>query len=139
MAEIWGAAIVVGGSIISGIASEKKAKSDQKHSDKMTELDYEKTAQQTGYEAALQDFYKQKDDYDKQRGLDLFRNFSTIQNFSPDSAKYDGILTAPVMPQYKDYQVTPDAPASSGGGGGSGGTIIEKLDPLGSKLFGGLF
>lgn len=138
MAEIWGAAIVVAGGIASGMAAEKKDKADKKYQTKMTQEDYRRTAQQTGYEAALDDYYKQKDRYEAQRGLDQFRQFSTINNYKPDYNPMDGQLTAPVMPDYNNFKVVEDTQQGSSGGG-NGGNIMEKLDPLGSKILGGLF
>lgn len=138
MAEIWGAAIVVAGGIASGMAAEKKDKADKKYQTKMTQEDYRRTAQQTGYEAALDDYYKQKDRYEAQRGLDQFRQFSTIDSYKPGYATMDGQLTAPVMPDYNNFKVVEDTQQGSSGGGKSG-NIMEKLDPLGSKILGGLF
>lgn len=138
MAEIWEAAIVVAGGIASGMAAEKKDKADKKYQTKMTQEDYRRTAQQTGYEAALDDYYKQKDRYEAQRGLDQFRQFSTINNYKPDYNPMDGQLTAPVMPDYNNFKVVEDTQQGSSGGG-KGGNIMEKLDPLGSKILGGLF
>ena len=138
MAEIWGAAIVVAGGIASGMAAEKKDKAGKKYQTKMTQEDYRRTAQQTGYEAALDDYYKQKDRYAAQRGLDQFRQFSTINNYKPDYNPMDGQLTAPVMPDYNNFKVVEDTQQGSSGGG-KGGNIMEKLDPLGSKILGGLF
>lgn len=137
MAEIWGAAIVVAGGIASGMAAEKKDKKDKKYNKEMTEEDYRRQAQETGYEAALDNYYKQKDRYEAQRGLDQFRQFSTIDNYKPGYDVADGQLTAPVMPNYNDYKVVEDTP-QGGSSGGGGSSLLQKIDPLGSKLFGGL-
>ena len=142
MGEVWvGAVVTVGGGILSGMAAEKKDKADKKYNEKMTQEDYRRQAQETGYEAALGDYYKQKDRYEAQRGLDQFRQFSTIDNYKPGYAIMDGQLTAPAMPQYNDFEIQPTQQQTSSGGGGGGGLgdTIKKLDPLGSKLFGGLF
>lgn len=141
MSEVWAAAVVtVVGGVVAGKAQEKKDKSDKKYNKEMTEEDYRRQAQETGYEAALDNYYKQKDRYEAQRGLDQFRQFSTIDNYKPGYATMDGQLTAPVMPEYNDFKVEEDPAANTGsGGGGKSGNILSKIDPLGSKLFGGLF
>lgn len=138
MAEIWGAAIVVAGGIASGMAAEKKDKADKKYNKQMTEEDYRRNAQETGYEAALEDYYKQKDRYQAQRGLDQFRQFSTIDNYKPGYDIADDQLSAPTMPKYNDFKVVEDTPQGGSSGGGGGSSLLKKIDPLGSKLFGGL-
>lgn len=83
MGEIWGAAIMVVGSVVAGKAAEKKAKADQKHDAAMTEEESKLAAQRTGYERALEDYYSQKQRARTQRGLDQFRQFSTMSEFAP--------------------------------------------------------
>lgn len=140
MGEIWvAAAITVGGGVISGIGQEKKDKSDKKFSKEQTEEGYRKTAQQTGYESALEDFYNEKSRYNKQRGLDQYRQFSTMKDFAPDVNDQGGRVAEPVMPKYNDFApTTPTATAAQSSGGKSGG-LLSKIDPIGSKIFGGLF
>lgn len=141
MSEVWAAAAVtIVGGVIAGNAAEKKDKADKKYNTQMTEMDYRKQAQQTGYEAAIQDFYTQRDRFNKQRGLDQFRNFSTVDQFAPGTQKYDGQLTMPTMPQYNDFNIEPmPSTSNSSGGKGGGSNIMSTLDPIGSKLLGGLF
>lgn len=149
MAEIWvAAAITVGGGIIAGVGQEKKDKNDKKYNKEMTEEDYRRTAQQSGYEAALENYYNERARYEKQRGLDQYRQFSTMKNYAPNVDDQSGRVAAPTMPQYNEFApTTPTAPGANGGGDNKG--ILSKVDPLGSKLinfdpigkklFGGLF
>jgi hypothetical protein len=139
MAEIWGAALIVGGGIIAGIGAEKKDKSDKKFSQQMTKEEAQLNAQQTGYEAALEDFYKQKDRYETQRGLDQFRQFSTMGQFAPGVDDQGGRVAAPVTPQYNTFAPTQPQQGTTPTGGGGGKSLMEKIDPLGSKIIGGLF
>ena len=138
MAEIWGAAIMVVGGIASGIAAEKKAKADRKAAKEDKAVDYNKVAQETGYEAALDHYYTQKDKFEQQRGLDQYRNFSTITNYAPGAQKYDGQLTDPVMPNYKDFEIPEDPKTSNGGSSSNFSDKVKKVDPLGGALLGGL-
>lgn len=109
MGEVWIAAVVtVGGGIISGMGAEKKDKADKKfQSAEEKENDLREGrlgAQATGYEMALEDFYNQKDRFEKQRGLDQFRQFSTVGNYNPAAADDSATrLAAPVTPQYNQF------------------------------------
>lgn len=150
MAEIWGAAIAVGGTLISSYAKSKQNDRDKADAKAMTEADWRHTAQQTAYESALENYYSQKERYEKQRGLDQYRQFSTMGQFAPGVNDQGGRITDPVMPQYNSFAPTdPNATTVDGGGGKGGKGILGKVDPLGSKLinfdpigkklFGGLF
>jgi hypothetical protein len=104
MAEVWVAAVVtIGGGIIAGQAAEKKDKSDKAYSTKNTKLEARLNAQQSGYEAALSDFYIQKDRYEKQRGLDQFRQFSTMDQFAPGVNDQGGRVVMPQTPDYNSF------------------------------------
>ena len=133
MAEIWvAAAVTVGGAVISGMGQEKKDKSDKKFSKEQSEQEARQTAQQTGYEAALQDFYNEKGRYEKQRGLDQYRQFSTMQNFAPGVDDQAGRVVMPTAVDYNNYAPTvPTAPAQAGGGGGGRSLTDKLIDPLG--------
>lgn len=105
MGEIWAAAaITIGGGIISGIGQEKKDKSDKKFSKEEREAMARDTAQQTGYEYALEDFYNEKRRYNAQRGLDQYRQFSTTQNYAPGMNDQGARVAAPVMPNYNSFK-----------------------------------
>lgn len=134
MAEIWGAAIVVGGTLISSYAKSKQADKDKKDAKDMTEEDYRRTAQQSGYEAALDNYYNEKQRFEKQRGLDQFRQFSTMGQFAPGVNDQGGRVTMPVMPNYNSFAPTVPGEETTTGGGGNSKGPLSKIDPLGSKL-----
>ena len=102
MAEIWGAAIAVGGSIISGIAAGKAKKKDQQYASEEARLSDERQAK---YGAILNQFNKESDYYynqltrkNKQRGLDQFRQFSTVNQFAPNFVGGNNTIALPEKP-----------------------------------------
>ena len=102
MAEIWGAAILVGGSILSGMGASKKDKKDKEFAASEARLSDEREAK---YSAILAQFnkesdyyYKQKDRKAKQRGLDQFRQFSTVNQFAPNFVGGNNTITLPEKP-----------------------------------------
>lgn len=133
MSEVWAAAAVaVVGGAISGRAAEKKAKSDQKNQEAMTAEESKLAAQRTAHERALEDFYTQRDRAKKQRGLDQFRQFSTMGEFAPEyDASGEPRIADPVMPKYSDFDETP--PEEEGGKKGGGKNILSKRVELHKK------
>lgn len=104
MAEIWAmAAVTVVGGVMAGKAAEKKSKADQKFQEGMTKEESKLAAQRSGYDMALEDFYNQKNRFEKQRGLDQFRQFSTMGTFAPGAQDTSGRIAAPVMPKYSEF------------------------------------
>lgn len=88
MAEIWGAAIAVGGAVISGVAAQKKAKEDRNNANADRQA---ATRESTLYDGVLSSFEREQEDYynqlnrqRKQRGLETFKQFNTVRNFSPN-------------------------------------------------------
>lgn len=83
MAEIWGAAFLVGGTVLSGMAADKQAKEDRKQN----RID---TKQAAKYEGLLSQFdkeqnyyYQQLEKQEKMRGLDQFKHFNTMSRIDP--------------------------------------------------------
>lgn len=109
MSEVWvAAAVTVVGGAISGRAAEKKAKADQKFQEGMTLEESKLAAQRAAHERALEDFYTQRDRAKKQRGLDQYRQFSTMGEFAPEyDASGEPRVADPVMPKYSDFDETP--------------------------------
>ncbi len=147
MSEVWiAAAITVGGSVISGIGQEKKAKKDRENANADRKA---ATREEALYSGVLSSFEREQDDYyeqlgrqRKQRGLDTFRQFSTTNQFAPNMVSGDTNIVLPDKPNVAnniDAGVRQDqanqqvANAAPGGGGGKGGSsLVKKLvDPLG--------
>lgn len=102
MGEIWGAAIAVGGSIINGIAASKKAKQDRENAKEdtkeMTENDARFGAIASQFNAEQDYYYEQLKRKNKQRGLDQFRQFSTVNQFAPNFVGGNTTITLPAKP-----------------------------------------
>lgn len=144
MGEVWvAAAVTVVGGAVAGYGAQKKAEAERKanrqDSKEMTEREGRLNAQASGYEAALEDYYNQKARYDQQRGLDQYRQFSTMGQFAPGVDDQGGRVVMPQSPDYNNFEVEVPEEEKQQKGGKKGKSIIEKLDPLGSKVLGGLF
>lgn len=106
MAEVWAAAaITVVGGVMAGKAAEEKDKGDKAFQKAMTKEESALAAQRSGYEMALGDFYTQKERKRKERGLDQYRQFSTMQTVAPgyDSSQ-EARIELGVAPQYGDFE-----------------------------------
>lgn len=137
MGEVWvAAAVTVVGSVASGVAAEKKDKSDKKHQQAMNREESAMAAQRTSHEMALEDFYTQKNRAGKQRGLAQYKQFSTMGEVSPGYDPNTEVAIDPgKAPQYGDF--TAGSNDGSGGvqaGVGSKGVAAPSLqDVLTSK------
>ena len=147
MAEIWGAAIAVGGAVISGVAKSKQAKEDRKNANadaKAANADEAKWGSlMSQFESENEYRMEQMRRRDKQRGLDEFRKFSTVSQFAPQYTQDSKGIVVPevrTMAQLEsDYNksqaaVNGTANPESFGGKGSSGSLLDKLDPIGAKL-----
>lgn len=134
MSELWVAGIVtVAGSYIAGKGQEKKDKADKAHQEAMTKEESALAAQRTGYEMALEEWYTQRERARTQRGLDQFRQFSTMRDFAP---QYDETTESRIVPgdapNYNDFDPTPPEEAAAGGGK-KGSSLLDKglkYDPV---------
>lgn len=133
MSEVWAAAAVsVVGGVIAGKGAEKKDKADKAFEQEMTAEGSRLSAQRSGYDRALEDFYQQKDRARKQRGLDQFRQFSTMSEFAPNyDANSEPRVVEGEAPDYNAFapEVTEEEKQQQSGGGRSIGKKL--LDPLG--------
>lgn len=143
--EGWvGAAAMIGGSVISGMAASKKAKQDRKNakedSKEMTEREARYQAVLSQFDAEQNDYYNQLNRQRKQRGLDQFRQFSTMGQFAPGAASSDNTIVLPNKPDIgalikanvpEEQQSAPAKKKSKSG-------LITALtgDPILGKLFG---
>lgn len=141
MAEIWGAAIAVGGSIISGMAASKKAKQDRENAKEdtkeMTENDARFGAIASQFNAEQDYYYEQLKRKNKQRGLDQFRQFSTVNQFAPNFVGGNNTITLPAKPDINALikANTPAEAAATAAPAAKKKSLVSKLlDPLG--LFG---
>lgn len=141
MAEIWGAAIAVGGAVISGYAKskqEKEARNNAKSDAKVANRDEAKWSSLVSAFEKEQDYrYDQLARQNKQRGLDEFRKFNTVNQFAPEySQTYQGIQVpesktmSDLEAEYnKDEAI--NNPQGSNGGKSGGKHILDKINPLG--------
>ena len=146
MAEIWGAAIAVGGAVISGYAKSKQEKEARKNANSDAKAANKDEAKWSSLVSAFekeQDYrYDQLARQNKQRGLDEFRKFNTVNQFAPEySQTYQGIQVpeAKTMSDLEAEYNASDAknnPVSSGSK--SGKSTWEKIDPIGSGIIKGL-
>lgn len=147
MAEIWGAAIAMGGAVIGGIAKSKQAKQDRKNANadaKAANADEAKWGSILSQFENEQEYrYEQIRRQNKQRGLDEFRKFNSLGEFAPDYQQtHNGIVVpdansvAKISDAYdKEQQAINQANgANSGSGGGGSKSFLDKIDPLGAAL-----
>ena len=146
MSEVWIAATVtVGGSAISGVAAQEKAEEDRKNANEDRKA---ATREEALYGGVLSQFEREQDDYynqlnrqRKQRGLDTFKQFSTLNQFAPnyipaaqqeivvpDKPNIATNLDAAIRLDEANQQV--GQPAATQGGGGRS-TAEKIIDPLG--------
>ena len=129
MAEIWGAAVAVGGSLLAGAAASKKDKGDKAHDKEMTRESAKWNAALSQFEAEQTDYYSQLNRQRKQRGLDNFRQFSQVGRFAPGVAQQSTDITLPEKP---NAEATFAEPAQAAGGGRRGRSTMDRIiDPLG--------
>lgn len=138
MAEIWGAAIAVGGAAISAYASNKQA---EKTATTAASTATAATANEAKYSAILSQFNAEQDYYynqlekqNKERGLSEFRKFSSLSSYAPE---YQQTTTGVVVPEkstIQDIEAQNTASTSSSSSGSSGSSTWSKIDPLGSSI-----
>lgn len=144
MAEIWGAAIAVGGSIISGIAASKKAKQDRANAKEdnkeMTEREARFHALLSQFDAEQADYYNQLNRQRKQRGLEQFRQFSTVNQFAPNFSGGNNPIELPTRPNadtmFTEQQAAQPAVATQDKKSNSSKITLLTGDPILGKLFG---
>ncbi len=120
---------------MSGVAASKKAKQDKKDAKEMTLEGAKFGAMQSEFDAGQDYYYNQLNRQNKQRGLAEFRKFSTVGNFAPTYTQDNAGIVMPDKPDAEEAFKAPEAEASSS----KKKSTLEKIDPLGSKILGGLF
>ena len=147
MSEVWIAATVtVGGSAISGVAAQEKAEEDRKNANEDRKAATREEALYGGvmsqFERELDDYYNQLNRQRKQRGLDTFKQFSTLNQFAPNytpAAQQEIVvpdkpdIVASIDAAVRQDQANQATLAQQQGNNNSGGSNIAKkiVDPLG--------
>ncbi len=134
MAEIWGAAIAVGGSLIAGYANKKSA---DKASDKNASNARAATKDEALYSGLLSQFqnaedyrYQQLNRQNKERGLAEFRKFNNMQSIAPNYQQ--DINTGIQVPAQQTMESLLPQEKKGGGGGGKKRSLFDKVhNPLG--------
>lgn len=131
MSEIWvAAATTVVGGYIAGQGAEEQAEDQQNHDRQMTREGARWNAELSSFEAEQEDYYSQLNRQRKQRGLENFRQFSSMGTFAPQYQQAtDTTITLPDKPNAEERFKEPEQPAQQGGGGRS--TMERIIDPLG--------
>lgn len=149
MAEIWGAAIAVGGAALSGAAKSKQAKQDRKNAKEDAKIANEDEAKWGSLMSQFdkeQDYrYEQMSRKNKQRGLDEFRKFSTVSTFAPEYQQTQTGVEVPeartmsdLNKEYSASEATNTGNPDTYGGKRKKSTW-EEIDPLGAATLGKLF
>jgi len=137
MSEVWIAAVVgVAGSALSGMGQEKKDKADRKAQRELTQESARYEALLSAFENEQNYYYDQLNRANKQRGLEQFRQFSTLRQFAPEYTQTSPGVVVPSKPAIPNFAPEPKAEGSGGGGK----SIIDKrvdlhFKPI-KKLFG---
>ena len=131
MAEIWGAAIAVGGAILSAKGKKKEKEADQAYDQQMTEEGARNNARLAKFEGELADYYSQLNRARKQRGLDNIRQFSQLGRIAPEYQQVSQPIATPTAPDAE--AVIPKAPEeqAAASSGSKKSTLKKILDPLG--------
>ena len=136
MAEAWVAAatITAGGALIGGIAKSKAEKDAQKRALKDAKAVNKDEAKWSSLVSAFekeQDYrYEQMNRQNKQRGLDEFRKFNTVNQFAPAYTQtYQGIQVpeARTMSDIETEYNASEAKNTPATSSGSKGNALKKL------------
>lgn len=127
------------------MAASKKAKQDRANAKEdtkeMTENDARFGAISSQFEAEQADYYNQLNRQRKQRGLDQFRQFSTMSQFAPEAAGGNNTIALPNRPDINALikaNTPAEEQAAPAGKKKSKSGLITVLtgDPILGKLFG---
>jgi hypothetical protein len=144
----WIAAVV---GVVGAIGSAEAAKKNQQNANKaqagLTESEAKWQRENSMFDAQQQYYYQQLDKQEKMRGLDQFRKFSTVSNYTPDFHDDNPGPIVPDQPMFdrgiydtkrapSGIQTGGSAQLHQGGSGGSGGLlgILSQADPISGAL-----
>lgn len=97
----WAIAAQLAGSLLKGSADKKKAKEDRENEKADTVASVGYRALSDVFDAQLSDYYSQLGRKRKERGLDQFRQFSTLNQFAPNYVNTNRIAVGE-MPSISD-------------------------------------
>lgn len=122
--------IAVGGAALTAVAGYAKSRKDAKDAKKANAAAEGMDKRTIAFQNEEDYYYGQLEKQERQRGLDEFRKFNTVRQFSPGYTQTNAGVVVPTKPD-------PDGTQSSGSGGGGGSSTLDKIskvDPLGGKL-----
>lgn len=98
---MWVSAIGSGLKFLGGsLGAKKKAKQDAKNEKEKIMLESSESRRNSQFDAETAYYYKQLERAGKQRGLEQFRQFSTVKNFAPNYQDTSKPIEVPVQPVY---------------------------------------
>lgn len=95
---VGGAAVSVIGGVMSDKKEAKQNKANREFSAEQAKLENQYAKEQSKFDAELADHYTQKARAGRQRGLDEFRKFNTLQDFAPQYQDTSQRIQVPNMP-----------------------------------------
>lgn len=95
---VGGAAVSVVGGILSDKKEGKQRKEDKAFTKEQMALENQYAKEQSKFDAEQDYYYKQKERAGRQRGLDEFRKFNTLQDFAPTYQDTSQRIEVPAAP-----------------------------------------
>src|SRR5690606_18409688 len=92
---------------------KKMNKDNQAFSAEQAKLENQYAKEQSKFDAELQDYYTQKNRASRQRGLDEFRKFNTLQDFAPGYVDTSQRIAVPNMPSPTGTTASPTTPKTT--------------------------
>lgn len=108
---VGGAAVSVVGGIMSDKKENKQRKEDRAASKEELALENQYAKEQSKFDAEQEYYYKQKERAGRQRGLDEFRKFNTLQDFAPTYQDTSKRIEVPAAPSVTDASTPAQPPA----------------------------
>ena len=135
---VGGAALTAVSGYAKSKSDKKKAEQDKKDGKEMTREESQMSMLRSKYDSDLEYAAAQRVRKNKEGGLAEFRKFSTMQNWAPNYEQTNPGIVVPETPDAlgKDYNLPEEEVAE---GQKKKKSTLEKIDPLGSKILGGLF
>jgi len=95
---VGGAAVSVIGGVLSDKKEGKQRKEDKAFTKEQLALENQYAKEQSKFDAEQDYYYKQKERAGRQRGLDEFRKFNTLQDFAPTYQDTSQRVEVPAAP-----------------------------------------